>query len=354
MSPDRGHPIGQLPIVPVEVLKRHAVYEKFDTRFRACARLLQALWRERQGLPIGGHETRNGRKRRIGSLIGATAADAGRNFMSPAIAHLARREIAYQESGALIDRHRLYGNLLSSMPLTFNMFAALRFDQSLAAKVMRSLLPSVDIAAVHHVWFEHSPGRRHPDLTGDRTAFDVAIVYERSDGEKGFIGIEVKYSEGLTEPAPSVLNARYDELASASGIYKEPMHAALRVNPLQQLFREHMLAQASTARGDWAEAHFMLIAPRHNHLVQQSANLYTAFLAEPSDGKASFVNIHMEQFVEALGWAGAKDDAYALFDRYLNWWPVIEAVDTALTADSRDWRIMPPTSSIIPLIGKAA
>ena len=52
MAPDRAKPTGQLPIVPVELLKRHHVHEKYDTRFRACARLLQALWRERQDLAV--------------------------------------------------------------------------------------------------------------------------------------------------------------------------------------------------------------------------------------------------------------------------------------------------------------
>ena len=354
MAPERGQPIGQLPIVPVEVLKRHNVHEKFDTRFRACARLLQALWRERQGLPIGLHQDRNGRKRRMGSMLSAPAADAGRNFMDPAVAHLVRREVAYQEAGALIDQQRLYGNLLSSMPLAFNAFAPLAFDKALAAKVMRSLLPGRDIIAVRHVWFEHSPGRRDIALTGDRSAFDVAVLYTRGDGTTGFVGIEVKYSEGMTEPAPPTLNERYETLAPASRLFKEPMHTALRVNPLQQVFREHLLAQAMLMRGDVAEATFVLIAPRHNHLVQQAASLYAAFLAPAGDAQVRFVNVHLEQFVDALGWAGAGDNALALHDRYLDWRQIDHAVEAALTRDGQAWELAPPLAAPLRLIGKAA
>jgi hypothetical protein len=40
----------------------------------------------------------------------------GGNFLTPEIAHTARREAAYREVGALIDAERLATNLLSSMP----------------------------------------------------------------------------------------------------------------------------------------------------------------------------------------------------------------------------------------------
>lgn len=57
MIPISNKPIAQLPVVPSRVLFQHRVYNEFDTRFRSCARLLQALWRKRQGLPIGTYES---------------------------------------------------------------------------------------------------------------------------------------------------------------------------------------------------------------------------------------------------------------------------------------------------------
>ena len=354
MAPDHGHPIAQLPLVPTELLKQHHVHEKFDTRFRSCARLLQALWRERQDLSCGTFASPGGRKRRLGSLLAPATADAGRNFMSPAIAHLVRREVAYQEAGALIERNRLFTNLLSSMPLTFNAFAPLRFDADLAARVLRRLLPSRDIAAVRHVWFEHSPGRHDLTLTGDRSAFDVAVVYDRADGAAGFVGIEMKYSEALSEPPPQELNACYDRLARTSDLFKYPDHAALRVNPFQQLFREHMLAQAVRMRGDYAEATFVLIAPRHNSQVQKAASLYAAFLQPAGEGQAPFVNRHLEAYLDALHGAGARSEAIALFDRYLDWHQIDDAVETSLLGRAADWKLTAPARSPLRLVGKVA
>lgn len=337
MIPVDDKPITQLPIIPTSVLMKHRAYEEFDNRFRSCARLLQSLWRQNQKLPVGTFIPRNGRKRTIGSLISTAAGTEGRNFLTPAIAEFARLAVAYQERDALIDKNRLFCNLLSSMPLTFNAFSPLHQDHDLAARVLRAIIPGIDLQTVREVRFEHSPGRKDTTLTGDRSAFDVAFIYERSDGATGFVGIEVKYSETGTEPAPPELNPRYTDLAHSSGLYREPDHAALRVNPLQQLFREHLLAQAAVMRGDYAEAYFVLVAPRLNHLVQNSAALYASFLTEPVQGQVPFINVHLEQLVEAYGWAGDYGHATALQDRYLAWGKVDEVVRAAVKAKAPVW-----------------
>lgn len=345
----------QMPLIPSAALKRHHCHEKYDTRFRASARMLQSLWRAEQDLPIGIHHGRQGRKRRLGSLISPAAADAGRNFMTPAVAQLARRAVAYQEAGATIDQRRLFGNLLSSMPMCFNLFAPLAFDHDLATRVVRQLFPSTDIHAVIGILFEHSPGRLHPELTGDRSAFDVGIVFVRADGQRGLIGFEVKLSESLQEPAPAELNPRYSGLAESSGLYKVPTSAVLRVNPLQQLFREHLLAQAAVMRGDWAEAIYAIVAPQDNHLVQRGAELYAAHLSQPLPGQVPFVNITLEQFIQAVGLAGEADYANALHDRYCAWWKVEEIVEAALSAQHQHWCLNPLRPPLpIALIGKAA
>lgn len=337
--------ITQLPIIPTAVLMKHRVSEDFDNRFRSCARLLQSLWRQDQNLPIGTHMPRNGRKRTIGSLISTAAGTEGRNFLTPAIAEIARLETAYQEPNALIDQNRLFCNLLSSHPLAFNAFVPLRLDRDLAVRVLRAIIPGIDITAVSDVRWEHSPGRRNSEYTGDRSAFDVAFIYERSDGQRGHVAIEVKYTETGAEPAPPELNPRYAELAHSSGLFREPDNAVLRVNPLQQLFREHLLAQSAVMRGDYAEAYFVLVAPRLNHLVQNSAALYASFLTTPTKGQVPFVNVQLEKLVDAYGWAGAYEHAAALHERYLNWGKVDEAVRAAVKAKAQVWPKQPVTAT---------
>ena len=123
MAPEIGRPIHQLPLIPADVLKKHHVHEPLDPRFRSAARLLQALWRGDRGLPIGSYVSEDGKRRNLGSRISQAAGRGGGNFLTPEIAHTARREAAYREVGALIDQERLATNLLSSMPLAFNLLA---------------------------------------------------------------------------------------------------------------------------------------------------------------------------------------------------------------------------------------
>ena len=126
------------------------------------------------------------------------------------------------------------------------------------------------------------------------------------------------------------------------------------MNPLQQLFREHLLAQAAVMRGDFAKAHFVLIAPRHNHLVQRAAALYRSFLAKPDKSQVPFVEIELEDLIEAFGWAGQEAHALDLYERYVDWRRVDEVVRAALKVDGKKWLPRLPKSKPVALIGKAA
>ena len=99
----------------------------------------------------------------------------------------------------------------------------------------------------------------------------------------------------------------------------------------------------------------MLIAPRNNHLIQQSAELYASFLIEPAEGQTPFVNIHLEQVIEAYASAGELAFASALHDRYSDWYKVDEAVRAALRARGKEWMLAPPRNPApLALIAKAA
>lgn len=312
-------PFTRLPLIPEHILRKHKVCEPTDNRFRACARLLQALWREDRDLPIGYHTDPNGLRRQLGSRIAKPSGDLGANFLSPAVAQLVRRETIYREAGAFIDEQRLRCNLLSSMPLTFNLLGPLQLDLDFAARVIHLIVPDLGEVRIRAVRFEHSPGRGASNLTGDSTAFDAFIVYETVQGKPGFIAIETKYSEAMTEPTPK-LKPRLGELAQTSSLFWDPHNPELRSAACQQFWREHLLAQALLLRKDYSEGRLIVIAPTLNHPVQASIARYRDCLIAPTHDQVDYTGVALERVVEAIAQAGELDYARSLFRRYCDWW----------------------------------
>jgi hypothetical protein len=303
---------GRVPFVPQGILSKHRVHEPTDGRFRAAARLRQALLREERRWPIGHYQAAEGKRRRLGNYV-AVRRQQTTNFITPEIAHLARREIAYREDGALIDEGRLWGNMLSSAPAVFNVLGALKLDLKLATSVLRSLCPDL-VPRVTGVLFEHSPARRHPDFTNDRTAFDAVFKCQTVDGRHAFVAIELKYTESMAEP-PAKTRPRYDELSRSSQLFRDPDDISLRGNPLQQFWRQHLLAHAMVENGLYSKGRFIVIAPSLNTPVQHAIQQYRQQLSGDS-ASVDFDAFTLEALIAAIKRAGASKVAKLLFERY--------------------------------------
>ena len=234
-----------IPIVPADILDRFHVNEPYDTRYASGARLLQSIWRERRGLPVGKIKPERGRRRPLGSRLTPEVARTGANFLTPEIAKLVRREAAYREYGAFIEEERLWGNLLSSQPLTFNLFGHAKLDRSLGTSCSAPFSPtsSRELDTIH---FETSPGRGDDRFIGNNTAFDLLATVTTPRGTRGFIGIEVKFVESMKYSARP-MTKRVDQLAERAQPPPRPARRALRDAPLEQLFRLHLLTATMTA-----------------------------------------------------------------------------------------------------------
>ncbi|KRR06572.1 hypothetical protein CP49_26960 [Bradyrhizobium valentinum] len=222
-----------------------------------------------------------------------------------------------REEGAAIDEDRLFGNALSSMPLVFNLFGSMALDLNLATAALRQLLPGF----VHQVTgfiFEHSPGRRQDRFLNDGTAFDLAIRVITPEGEDGTIFAEVKYSEDMAGPAAR-LRDRYDEASRAVGLFVDPDSPMLRSLALEQLWREHMLAQLTVDQGLTPRAMFIAIGPRLNRRVIAAFRVYETELIDADDQDANrvlFQAFTLESFIDALAEAGVDGIARDLWSRY--------------------------------------
>jgi hypothetical protein len=327
--------LARMPLLPSDLLKQHHCFISTDTRFRAAARFLQSLWRGDAQIPIGMHVSPTGDKPtriKLGSRLHFKAARGGLNFVAPEVYQLVRRELILREEGAVIDVERLFANALSSMPQCFNLLGPMALDLDLATAVWRRLLPGF-VHTVEGISFEHSPGRGDARFLSDGTAFDAVIRVINPNGNPATVYIEVKYSEGMCGPAADP-RSRYDEASRQVRLFQNPDSAVLRSLALEQLWREHMLAQLAVDLQYTPQAHFVAIGPRLNRRVSTAFRLHAAELLDLSsadeDNRVGFTPITLEAVIEALAEARAVDLARQLWSRYLDF---ARVYDHALAAD---------------------
>lgn len=317
LDPSELGPLHVVPLVPEEILVRHKAFVPTDNRFRAAARLLQALWREDRELPIGSYVDAEGRRVRLGSRITEAAGKQGVNLLSPEIAALVRRECVYRELGAMIEVDRLRANLLSSMPLTFNVFSPLKLDLKQATRFMAELFPGL-LTEVRAIKFEHSPARGSATYTRDYSAADLAIYGLDATGQRVMVAWEIKYSEGTFEPTPNRISDRQLAITANSGLYLDAEDPTLFLNPHQQLTRELNLCQSILDNNDVDVGVLVLASPRLNHLTQSMGESFARLLVPPGTGHVSFVSLTLERVLEALAAIGMVSHAQALHRRYFD------------------------------------
>jgi hypothetical protein len=118
----------------------------------------------------------------------------------------------------------------------------------------------------------------------------------------------------MTEPAPAQLHSRYEAIAETSDLFVDPANPVLRRNPLQQIFREHCLAQTMIDAKLYDEGSFIVIYPRLNWQVDRAVAAYAEELS--GNGQVRFLPITLEQMIGAIGAADAVAYAQALHRRY--------------------------------------
>lgn len=323
------------PVVPEAVLRRHHAYCAIDTRFRAAARLQQALWLKSRNVATA-VDLHPDADSFLGSMLSHKAARAGKNFLSLDIHQLAIQETLFCEPDAAIDPERLMSNALTSMALCMNLIGPLRLNHDLATAVFRILFPDF-VHTVQAIQFEHTPSgrdREDPRWLMDRSAVDFAVHATSPDGEPGIIYGEIKLSEATMTAAR--MRDRYGEASHQVRLYCDPDSSTLRSVAIEQLWREHMLAQLAVDNGVTPRALFTAIAPQLNRNAQVAFKLYEAELLDVDQrepDRVAFAPLTLETFIRAIAQAGAHELAQALWGRYCDLGPVVHLAMQEYAAD---------------------
>lgn len=184
----------------MDATRRYGPLPKDSSRLKRKCRLLQSWYRfERLREPDCG-PWREGQR-----PVGSTLVDGertGSNFLSPAAFACAQEKVAEKATNPdlTLDAYRLFNNMLSSMPMCFNLFADLREGVNAgfpaAWRVLAAIFAESPIAAVDAVEVEMLP-RPTERYIDDKTAFDAAVTFRDVSGPAGIATIETKYTDRL-------------------------------------------------------------------------------------------------------------------------------------------------------------
>ena len=237
-------------------------------------------------------------------------AKAGNNFLTPTIYAIAQARVRDKQEYETLDATRLYRDLLSSMPMAFNLFGEASRPQNEDSRARLARLFGVTPREPSDIVFEWSPARRSTTYTNDRTAFDVALRLGNSAGTRTVIGIETKYHEHSTkEKTPSARKPdalrRYEEqtdflvaIAESSGAFKAGWQQRVLGTDLRQIWRDHLLALSMRRHPEqWTQqTMYVLTFPRKNVSFTRAAESYADHLV---DGDTSFRACTIESVLEA-------------------------------------------------------
>lgn len=257
------------------------------TSFKRRARLHQARWREARGIPIGSHPVRGDPTvRPLGSRVEwSHALRTGCNFLSVGALAAVEHRLRKREPHQTLDEGRLRADLLSSMPMCFNLFGDLHQSDATLGTAVAQWWPDSP-GRPTEIRFEWSPGRLDHTFLGNKTAFDAAVVLSLSNGTRGAVGIETKYHEHpVMEKAPTGERLeRYQEVSDRSGIFKPGATDRIVGTDLQQIWLDHLLilAMLQHPSGEWTWGRYVLAAPADNPGFARAGQAYADLLQNPT------------------------------------------------------------------------
>jgi len=301
-------------IIMKELKKKFHIDYKDSSLFAEKARLLQSIWRTEK----------NYEYEKYGNFLKESfARKTGANFLTKNIFRIVKAEVKNKHiDGKVIKEPRIWNNLLSSQPLAFNLFGELKLKTELATNIFQKLYPERNIYKVIAIDFEYSPGRRNPKYTGDSSAFDVFVEYENNDNQKGFFGIEVKYSENLDDE-PSSHKTTYETISNASKIFNMSKLGELKEKPIQQIWRDHLLTLSLfITNQDYEIGDFIYLYPKDNKNCEIGIEEYKQTFNNIEENY--FKPITIEKLTETIktfckeNWINEFENRYLKFDKIDN------------------------------------
>jgi hypothetical protein len=266
-------------------------YEK-DKKFKACIRFHQSWYRAMKLKLLFGTGPKPNSSKYYGNMLTQKDGGLGKNFLNDHIFKVAEKRVS--EKKGTLDKFRLYHNMLSSQPMSFNLFGQLVDNGELSTRLMRALFPG-EIKQVSKVRFEYAPKPRSEYLN-DRTAFDVFIEFVDTAGKNGFLGIETKLTDPFSQKV--YMSENYNRwLQYPSSPWPASSLPGLQTKQVNQLWRNHLLAFAMVTLGKlpYSSGWFVLVYHPEDKDCVETIEAYKKQL-RPDD--ETFINFSLDHIID--------------------------------------------------------
>lgn len=226
--------------------------------------------------------------------------NTGLNFLSETAFNFAKQKVLDKQinKNLTIDEFRLFNNMLSSMPMCFNLFSDLRQhlldDRDETSGIIKRMFSEIDwIETTEYIDVEFIPNPIEY-YTNDKTAFDAMILVKDEKGKKGLITIETKYTDLLGSNSSSNIELK-NKIVEENNLFSEQYSIELRQNGYKQIHRNYILTYAYAKRNKIRNFINVIISPKEDLISEKEINEVKQALTKNKD---SIIKIPLESFVE--------------------------------------------------------
>lgn len=222
-------------------------------------------------------------------------------------------------------RHKsMYVDMLRSEHIPFNIFVPMGIDnrsKECAAAVFNQFIVNSHIATVDEIVIEDTRYCGNINYLNDKTAFDAYIAYTSTDGKRGGIGIEVKYTEasykigGKEGDECSDDGSPYWNITRWSKCFTDDPEKIKTQNEYRQIWRNHLLGLAMLKNNQIDDFTHIHLYPKENGHFEKILPIYEQQLLTDK-GRQSFQAVTFEAFFAELEKA-FTDERFMLWVKYL-------------------------------------
>lgn len=271
-----------------------------DSKFVAKYRFLQSKYRHEILKENYGYGPTKNSKNKFGNML-INGEKTGSNFISSAAFKYAiQRTIDKNINKDLtIDSYRLFNNMLSSMPMCFNLFSDLRelllTNKKLCTAVCKILFKEINwISSVEYIGVEFIPTPIE-QYTNDKTAFDAIFIVKDKDDKKGIMSIETKYTDLLGSNSSQNIEQK-NKIIEKHKLFSSEIVNELKENGYKQIYRNYLLTFAFAKINKLKNFCNIILSPSEDEL---SKNEIFDLKNGLKKNKDSIMKIDLEEFLSS-------------------------------------------------------